>query len=1469
VALEGQPGAAGQGLPAGAAPGAEQQGIAQDIAHLNPAPGAEPAPGVSSIEAAEAAVTGAAQITPAGDRGQIVSPAAGSAERTAAPDEPAADLRVFEMLGARPQPPRSQPVPAGASALGRALGHLRWIDGRLSGDAYRPQPVDAPTAAAVSPQLASPTDETARITPRESVSLPTPMTLLEPAAEAQEPSPGVGRGRPASRTERAVDAPARQAILSAPVVAAPGAPAIAGQPAAPPAQPSRELATTPSAAAPNAPAVEQPVAAPRQPAAAETPASAPVTLAPSAADATPALANAAPASLPASAEPGAAARDPGALPQASAPLDVATASREQLSSRGPGETAQVVSSAPASVGPVAAMPAAAVPGAPSATAPGATGPSDPAAAQGPTRAQRTATPPAASGQTAQSAGEERGSPPAPLGLPGAVALAPALDGPAAGRQRAPELSTLASAPAQDPGAVEAREVHAPPMTLLALADEAPVSEGSQPRGQARGPVTRAVAGAAAGAPQPLQAPVSLASERQGAPSVAPVAQGASAPAQLAPAPASTTGALPTDSPLGASTGLGLPVSLLPLRTALPGERPASSISIEESTGQAPVPWTAQATPGVRATESFLRHLAGFQAAQDSKLLPVPTYRPWAAEISSSPEVARTPRPALSATAPEMSAFVPQPGPQASGPRPAVEVNAPPMTLLRGEPAAPEGERQQGARPRALPSEAARAVQQARQAGAALASRGEVAAPGTPAGVSAFLSPDAQPTAGAGPQASPGAMPATASAPAEARPGTSPVSPHRPVEATLAEAGAGLAPALATAQLASVRPGGVGALAESFGAQVGTRAASLAIDFVDPQVLFALGQGGISPAQAAMLGGLGRGERLFASILTGAGFGLPGPASGADQTTGSALPGAPAWSAAAGVAPWLGAYATLLPQSQEAEGQIATSPRRPRPQVSPAGAPGGTYAAPAPGSTMAAAAEPSMQHPMTAQGALAPLAQPGAQAPIAAPTVLWTSPAASPAMLTPGASSWSALVPGGEAAAALPWTVLRLFPAAARSLFAAGLGAPAGPALLPPAGPLGSAVGQIPARWLPAMSGSHPLITAQSEPQRRAQIQGGSARGATGGRAPAAPAGLSASSATQALAATATTAGAMAAPAAPATDWRGAGDSAPLAASVGADFPALSRLLASLSLFSPAASQEAAADGFSSGAFPGPGPGPGPLLSSLPSWEAAYDAVATDEPSAPGHARGRRRPAAPSLGLVAGRSEELAATLTRSLLQAGWLPPATVRAALSGTAASERGVPMWGAMEPVHLDAVEGALDSAPEDDAQPRREGRDGRPQLAVLQGGRQAERTGGAHAAHPAAASPPSWPRQAPEATLLTAPLMQGRPPTSSGDASAKLLDAVRAHAAASAAASDERITLGDLTLIAMAASQDQMAAATSGNAPAAVQHDEAIAGMPMKGETKEDRLKMHFQVQHLVNQILDEINFRNRIEDERYGEQ
>ncbi|MCS6912924.1 MAG: hypothetical protein RMK29_05060 [Myxococcales bacterium] len=233
----------------------------------------------------------------------------------------------------------------------------------------------------------------------------------------------------------------------------------------------------------------------------------------------------------------------------------------------------------------------------------------------------------------------------------------------------------------------------------------------------------------------------------------------------------------------------------------------------------------------------------------------------------------------------------------------------------------------------------------------------------------------------------------------------------------------------------------------------------------------------------------------------------------------------------------------------------------------------------------------------------------------------------------------------------------------------------------------------------------------------------------------------------------------------------------------------------------------------------------------------------------------------------------------------WELPPTVRAALSGAEASERGAALWQGMEPVALagfeptieEQEEGAPTAARGDTRFPASGA--GRPRLTVVEGGLgqvgPGPRAGSASPAGPIEQSVvvppaprPGWQRQVPEATLVTAPPTVSHPSVQ-GDPSARLMDAIRAHAAAQAASSDDRITLGDLTLIAIAAGQEQIAAAHSGNAPAAVQNDNAVEGQPLRGESKDDQVRMVFQLQHLVRQILDEIAFNERLADERYGEQ
>ena len=104
--------------------------------------------------------------------------------------------------------------------------------------------------------------------------------------------------------------------------------------------------------------------------------------------------------------------------------------------------------------------------------------------------------------------------------------------------------------------------------------------------------------------------------------------------------------------------------------------------------------------------------------------------------------------------------------------------------------------------------------------------------------------------------------------------------------------------------------------------------------------------------------------------------------------------------------------------------------------------------------------------------------------------------------------------------------------------------------------------------------------------------------------------------------------------------------------------------------------------------------------------------------------------------------------------------------------------------------------------------------------------------------------------------------------DASTRLLDAVRSQAAAQAIASDSRVSLGDLTLIAFADSKKQMAAATSYDEHTPDIHPlkKAIDNSANK-KMMEDRKGFDNKLKKVAELALESLEKSKRIAKERFG--
>jgi hypothetical protein len=190
-----------------------------------------------------------------------------------------------------------------------------------------------------------------------------------------------------------------------------------------------------------------------------------------------------------------------------------------------------------------------------------------------------------------------------------------------------------------------------------------------------------------------------------------------------------------------------------------------------------------------------------------------------------------------------------------------------------------------------------------------------------------------------------------------------------------------------------------------------------------------------------------------------------------------------------------------------------------------------------------------------------------------------------------------------------------------------------------------------------------------------------------------------------------------------------------------------------------------------------------------------------------------------------------------VLSAGWEPPAAP-AARELRQSAETGAPLWGSLprptlEPL-IAAVESDLERA--EVQQP--------PAMQLLPGG-SGQRPG---------RSPSSMTEDQAHQLAL--------------ESSKRLMDAVRAHARANGG-SDDRISLGDMQLIAFADSNNQMAAASSftSNAPDP-QHSQRSAGDLPHPKIEEGLPELHKKLQMMAKLVAQDLKQVQKLSKERFGD-
>lgn len=202
----------------------------------------------------------------------------------------------------------------------------------------------------------------------------------------------------------------------------------------------------------------------------------------------------------------------------------------------------------------------------------------------------------------------------------------------------------------------------------------------------------------------------------------------------------------------------------------------------------------------------------------------------------------------------------------------------------------------------------------------------------------------------------------------------------------------------------------------------------------------------------------------------------------------------------------------------------------------------------------------------------------------------------------------------------------------------------------------------------------------------------------------------------------------------------------------------------------------------------------------------------------------------------------ASRVAQPVLASGWEPP-VAHAALE-LRRSEAPSPLWGVMSRPTLEPLIAAVeaDLGRPATTPPREEDRRDRPALELVRGG-------AGRRDRPASSITEE---QAHQAALA---------------ASRQLMEAVKAHAAAHGGA-DDRISLGDMTLIAFADSNKQMAAASSytSNAPEPRPVAKAL-GQQAHPKLKEDQKDLHNKLRAMAKLVVEDLNQVKKLSKERFG--
>jgi hypothetical protein len=152
---------------------------------------------------------------------------------------------------------------------------------------------------------------------------------------------------------------------------------------------------------------------------------------------------------------------------------------------------------------------------------------------------------------------------------------------------------------------------------------------------------------------------------------------------------------------------------------------------------------------------------------------------------------------------------------------------------------------------------------------------------------------------------------------------------------------------------------------------------------------------------------------------------------------------------------------------------------------------------------------------------------------------------------------------------------------------------------------------------------------------------------------------------------------------------------------------------------------------------------------------------------------------------------------------------------------------------------------------------------MTMVQGGRKPD-------AAPAVPAPTSTPATKPQTAqeLFTAAMSKVAAQGVGAAASVKLMEAIRSHAQNQTARSDDRINLGDLTMIAISMGENKMAAASTHHTPGATPHVETALRQPDHHVTgPEDEHTLKTKVNDMAKRVLKMMKDQEKGQRERGG--